>query len=281
MRIARTVAEINKARHEYSRLGFVPTMGALHKGHLELMRTAKAKCGFSAASIFVNPIQFGPKEDLAKYPRDESADLELMDSVGVDLVFLPSVDEVLGGNVTTVQLAGPAVPFEGVSRPTHFQGVATIVLKLFNIIKPDVAYFGLKDLQQCAVVRKMVEDLFVPVELEFVETIRESDGLALSSRNRYLEPSARTNASLLFRSLTHIANEVHVEPTKFSELKEDALATLRAAGFDVEYLEMVDMRTMTIDHKPNAYSRIVIAAKYNGVRLIDNVGLVIHNQIDS
>ncbi|HEU4522734.1 MAG TPA: pantoate--beta-alanine ligase, partial [Thermoanaerobaculia bacterium] len=189
MLITRTIDEtraaVAAARAEGKSIGFVPTMGFLHEGHLSLIRVAReAGATFLAVSIFVNPRQFGPSEDFERYPRDEERDRELLQREGVDLLFLPPVEVMYPpGAVTVVSLSGVASPLEGLRRPGHFEGVATIVLKLFNIVQPDIAVFGRKDAQQCAVVDRMVTDLDIPVQLVFGETVRESDGLALSSRN--------------------------------------------------------------------------------------------------
>ena len=184
------------------KIGFVPTMGALHEGHLSLVRAAKAECDCTVVSIFVNPSQFGPNEDLAKYPRTLDADLALLAGCGADLVFAPSNDEVYrAGHATWVEVGSVAEPLEGAFRPGHFRGVATVVLKLLNMVQPDAAYFGQKDYQQALVIRRMAADLDVPVAIRVCPTVREPDGLAMSSRNRYLSPAARRRALVLWKSL--------------------------------------------------------------------------------
>src|SRR4051794_11029749 len=203
MIIATTIEEVRAARSRAAKIGFIPTMGFLHEGHLSLIDAARdAGANFIAVSIFVNPKQFGPNEDLASYPRDEARDKELLESKNVDLLFLPSVDVMYPpGAQTTVSVAGVAKPLEGERRPGHFEGVATVVLKLFNIVQPDLAVFGRKDAQQCAVIDRMVRDLDVPVRLLFADTVREHDGLAMSSRNAYLSDDERRLAPALHRAL--------------------------------------------------------------------------------
>src|SRR4030088_362664 len=206
MRILTTICEMRaacrSARSKGERLGFVPTMGALHGGHLSLVRAAKASCGIVAASIFVNPTQFGPNEDLAKYPRSFECDCELLEREEVDLLFAPSVEEMYPqGAVTWVRVAGLSDKLDGRSRPGHFRGVTTVVAKLFHIVEPDAAFFGQKDAAQAAIIRRMVRDLMFTVEIVVVPIVREADGLALSSRNVYLSPQERKQATVLSRAL--------------------------------------------------------------------------------
>src|SRR5881296_840110 len=206
MKIHKTIQETRSAcRAEKDggrRLGFVPTMGALHEGHLSLVRAAKTQADVVAVSIFVNPSQFGPNEDFSKYPRMLERDCDLLKKEGVDLLFSPSVEEMYpGGIVTWVTVEGLSDKLCGGSRPGHFRGVTTVVAKLFHIIEPDLAFFGQKDAAQVAIIRRMVRDLNMPVEIEVGEIVRESDGLALSSRNAYLDPQERKSALVLYRSL--------------------------------------------------------------------------------
>src|SRR5437016_6909624 len=210
MIVATTIDEVRAARPHGARIGFVPTMGFLHEGHLSLIDAARdAGADFIAVSIFVNPKQFGPNEDLASYPRDEARDIALLESKNVDLLFVPSVDVMYPpGAQTSVSVSGVAKPLEGERRPGHFDGVATVVLKLFNIVQPDLAVFGRKDAQQCAVIDQMVRDLDVPVRLIFGETIREHDSLALSSRNSYLSKEERALAPALHRALSAGADAI-------------------------------------------------------------------------
>jgi pantoate--beta-alanine ligase len=209
LKVARTVAEMRALRAGTTHVGFVPTMGALHEGHVALMRHARAETSFVVMSLFVNPTQFGPNEDLSRYPRQEARDCELAAAAGVDVAFIPSPDEVYRSTAPTmIHVPSVSERWEGAARPGHFDGVATVVAKLFNMVAPDVAYFGRKDLQQCAVVAKLVADLDFSITLRFVETIREPDGLALSSRNAYLSPSARQRAPLLSGTLIAAAQRI-------------------------------------------------------------------------
>ncbi len=253
-------------------VGFVPTMGAFHEGHLELMRTSVRENACTVVSLFVNPTQFAPHEDLDKYPRDESRDAELAHSVGVDVLFAPSVTTVYPRKTTEVRVSGVSERFEGALRPTHFAGVATVVLKLFNMVRPERAYFGLKDLQQCAVVRRMVEDLDVPVELRFLETVREPDGLAMSSRNVYLSPNERAQAPKLYEHLSGLARVLRANPdASVAKLAEGAAAQLSELGFDVQYLQLVDPQTMEPSAIFHPGCRWIVAARLGNIRLIDNV----------
>lgn len=245
-------------------------MGAFHEGHLELMRRAKDECGAVSVSLFVNPTQFGPHEDFAAYPRGEEQDFALARSVGVDLMFAPAVEEMYRSRRATVHVSGVTEGLEGSARPTHFDGVATVVLKLFHLVRPDVAYFGLKDLQQCAVVRAMVEDLDVPVELRLLETVRESDGLAMSSRNRRLSPSERELAPELNRSMRLAAQRIR-EGHAVVRVLADASAALNAKGFAVDYLQLVEPESMKPLEGFRPGSRLVAAAKLGSVRLLDNI----------
>src|SRR5262245_29745854 len=202
MEIIETVAALRKARSRHARLGLVPTMGFLHEGHLSLVRRARQECGAAAVSIFVNPTQFGPGEDFARYPRNLQRDLELLADVQTDLVFTPAASEVYPpGHATGVEVGAVTDVLEGAVRPGHFRGVATVVCKLFNIVQPTRAYFGQKDAQQTVVIRKMVRDLDMPLEVVVCPTVREPDGLAMSSRNTYLAPDERRAATVLYRAL--------------------------------------------------------------------------------
>jgi pantoate--beta-alanine ligase len=204
MKIVTSLAELRAARYLLSgSVGFVPTMGFLHAGHISLVAAARAECDRVVASIFVNPTQFGPNEDLAKYPRDLPRDLDLLDAAGVDLVWTPTAEVMYpSGFQTWVQVEALTRRLEGEIRPTHFRGVTTVVAKLFNAVGPDKAYFGQKDAQQAAVVRRMIKDLDFPIEIVVCPTLREADGLAMSSRNTYLNPAERRAATVLFRALS-------------------------------------------------------------------------------
>lgn len=274
MTITRSIEECRAwGRSRTGRLGFVPTMGALHKGHLSLMRQAKRECDAVAVSIFVNPLQFGPNEDLSRYPRQEEADIALCAEVGVDQVFIPFARELTESMLTHVHVKDVGDAWEGAHRPGHFDGVATIVLKLFNIVGPDVAYFGLKDLQQCAVIEQTVSDLAVPVDLEFVETVREPSGLAMSSRNAYLNPDQRKEAAVLHRELQSLASVVRLKNHWNTDAHDTILAKLSDVGMKPDYLAMVDRRTMQSQSVPDRYSRLIAAVRFHGVRLIDNVSV--------
>lgn len=247
-------------------------MGALHQGHASLLSQCREECAVSVLSIFVNPLQFGPTEDLTKYPRTLDSDLALAEREGVDVVYVPLAAHLTERQTTTVHVTGVSELFEGERRPGHFEGVATIVCKLMNIVVPDMAYFGLKDLQQCAVIRRMVEDLDMTVKLRFCETVREESGLALSSRNAYLSPDERQRASKLYETLVWCVNRIASGSHVGSVLVAGG-NTLREAGFETEYLNLVDPSTMTPLDQYQTGGRLTVAARYCGVRLIDNVEL--------
>jgi pantoate--beta-alanine ligase len=274
--VARTVAGLREAvagwRARQERVGLVPTMGALHRGHLALVAAARRDCPRVVASLFVNPKQFGPREDFAAYPRDEAADLAKFREGGVDLVFAPTVGEMYpGGFATAVQVAGLGDAMEGAHRHGHFDGVATVVSKLLLQCLPDIAYFGEKDYQQLMVVRRMARDLDIPVRIEGVPTVREPDGLALSSRNVYLSPEERQVAPLLHRVLHDTAIAIAAAPDTVIANIEKGLAVLRQAGFMPDYLEMrdaADLSPMTALDRP---ARLLAAARLGRTRLIDNI----------
>jgi len=279
MRVLETIEQMRRAcqavRLGGERLGFVPTMGALHEGHLSLVRAAKARCGVVAASIFVNPTQFGPNEDFSKYPRSFERDRGLLENEGVELLFEPSVEEMYPeGAVTFVTVEGLSERLCGRSRPGHFRGVTTIVSKLFHITEPDLAFFGQKDAAQVAIIQRMVRDLNLSVEIVACPIVRETDGLAMSSRNAYLSPQQRKTALVLSRSLAQVK--------KLFEQGERCTAKLGAAGKQVfpeepsvrlDYLEIVDPETLEpMEHLSNA-ALVAVAAFVGGTRLIDNVVL--------
>lgn len=268
-------AALAPARRAGDRIGLVPTMGFLHEGHLSLLRAARAECDVVVMSLFVNPAQFGPGEDLDRYPRDEERDLGLAAEAGVDLVYAPPVEAVYPkGFATQVEVAGgltevldgdPAQRGSG-----HFRGVTTVVAKLFNSVGPDIAYFGQKDAQQAAVIRRMARDLDFPLQIEVLPTVREPDGLALSSRNAYLNAEERERATALSRALGI------VEPTaRKSDLAAGlaaARAELRAAGIEPEYLEARDPETLApVAELGDCPVLVAVAAQVGGARLIDNV----------
>src|SRR5947207_13548064 len=241
--VVRTVAALRQAvagwRARQERVGLVPTMGALHRGHLALVEAARRDCQRVVASLFVNPKQFGPREDFAAYPRDEAADLAKFREGGVDLVFAPPVEEMYSpGFASNIRIAGISESLEGAHRPGHFDGVATVVAKLLLQCLPDAAFFGEKDYQQLMVVRRLVRDLDIPVRIEGVPTIREPDGLALSSRNVYLSPAERQAAPALYRILRDTAAVLMAAPREVTQALQHGLAALRATGFDPDYLEL-------------------------------------------
>ncbi len=278
MRLVRTVAELRIAlralREGGKRLGFVPTMGFLHEGHAALIRSSTARCGATAVSIFVNPAQFGPSEDLSKYPRDLEADQNLCLRMGVDLVFLPETKEIYpAGFGTYVDPGRVAEPLCGQFRPGHFRGVATVVAKLFNMVQPDLAFFGQKDLQQTVVIRRMVRDLNMPVEVVVVPTIREASGLALSSRNAYLSPEERNRAVALSQGLAAAEAAYRGGERRAETLVGLVLDRVRPVS-SVQYCELVDLHSLQVVHgaveQPAA---IALAAFVGSTRLIDNVVL--------
>ena len=273
MRIESTIAGLRAARTQLQgTLGLVPTMGALHEGHLSLVRAAAAQCDHVAASIFVNPTQFGPKEDFSNYPRTFEADCALLEKEGVALLFAPAADEMYPAGATTRVVAGPVGDrLDGQSRPGHFTGVATVVAKLFNLLQPQRAYFGQKDAAQLAVLRQMIRDLDFAVELVACPIVREPDGLALSSRNRYLSPPERQQALILSRAL-----DAGVE--QFSRGIRDAAAILHAVKqvFDadnstrVDYVALVDAATLLPKDTAAKGDLLAVAAFVGTTRLIDN-----------
>jgi pantoate--beta-alanine ligase len=263
------------ARREGQTIGLVPTMGYLHEGHLSLLRAARAECDVVVMSLFVNPTQFGPGEDLERYPRDEERDLRLAAEAGTDLVYAPPVEEVypegfstgveVGGNLTAVLDGDPAR-----RGPAHFRGVATVVAKLFNSVGPDVAYFGQKDAQQAAIVRRMARDLDFPVRIEVLPTVREADGLALSSRNAYLDREDRERAVAISRALR--AAERGAREQSLQAGLEAARRELAAAGIEPEYLEARDAERLEPVTELNGRPVLVaLAAQVGRARLIDNV----------
>lgn len=278
MLITRTIPETRKAiaaAHALGRTtGFVPTMGYLHEGHLSLIRVGReAGASFIIVSIFVNPRQFGPTEDFERYPRDEERDCELLERENVDLLFLPAVETMYpSGSTTTVSVGSVSKPLEGARRPGHFDGVATVVAKLFDIAQPDLAVFGRKDAQQCAVIDRMVHDLDMPVRLVFGETVREHDGLAMSSRNRYLTPEEREIAPTLHRALRagEEALRHDVEDVASIERLMYRVAS-RASGVEVDYLVLVDPETF---ERPADFDRDLLVAgaiRLGKTHLIDNI----------
>jgi pantoate--beta-alanine ligase len=256
MRTVRTVTEMRQAASG-RKVGLVPTMGAFHAGHLSLFSAARNECDIVVVSLFVNPTQFAENEDLARYPRAEARDTRLAEATGVDVLFVPSAEEMYPpGFGTWVDVEDIGV--EGAARPGHFRGVATVCLKLFNIVRPDVAYFGQKDAEQAAVIRRLVRDLNLDVELRVLPTVRDDDGLALSSRNAYLSPAEREQALALPRAL-EAGRTAHIAGS-------DPVAAARAAlnGLDPDYVELVELGGVTV---------LAAAARVGSTRLIDNIVL--------
>ena len=273
MRQVETVAALRAALRDAPRpVGLVPTMGALHDGHLALVRAARSECATVAATIFVNPTQFGPNEDLDRYPRSLAADLALLEREGADCVFTPSVDEMYpAGFTTTVHMDGPALPLEGAARPGHFAGVATVVAKLLLQSLPDRAYLGRKDGQQMAVVRRLVRDLDIPVEIVAVPTVREADGLAMSSRNAYLTPEQRAAAPVVFRALSASRDRFRAGQQDVAALEDAARRMIEASSLaSVEYVAGVDPDTMA-PWSGRGPCMLAAAVRIGSVRLIDNV----------
>lgn len=264
-------AAVAEYRSEGSRVVLVPTMGALHAGHVSLIEAAKRPGTKVVASIFVNPRQFGPNEDLGRYPRREMADIRMLTEAGCDAVWMPSVDTMYpDGFATTIHVSGVSEGFDGAARPGHFDGVATVVTKLFNQVRPDAAYFGEKDFQQIAVIRRMVADLDMGIEIVGVPTQREDDGLALSSRNIYLDADERAKAVALPRALGVAARAIARGEDVVAVL-DDARTTLAAAGFDVDYVALADAETLAVEPAADRPRRLLAAARMGSTRLIDNV----------
>lgn len=267
------------ARRAGKRVGFVPTMGALHEGHLSLVRAARGASDVVAASIFVNPTQFGPTEDLAKYPRSFERDRELLEREGVELLFAPAVEEMYpAGAVTWVTVEGLSDKLDGRSRPGHFRGVATVVAKLFHAVEPDAAFFGQKDAAQVAVIRRMMRDLNLAVEIVVCPIVREADGLALSSRNAYLDPEQRKRALVLHRSLLRVQGLVEAGERDAAKLLaagrevftgEDSMAGENSVRLD--YFEIVDPDTLDPVAEVSRGTLVAVAAFVGSTRLIDNV----------
>jgi len=277
MNIAHSLAELRGRIGEWKRTGkriaFVPTMGNLHAGHLSLIGQAREAADRVVASIFVNPMQFGPDEDLERYPRTLEQDREALQQAGCDLLYLPAEQDLYPQGlaaITRVHVPGLTDELEGASRPGHFDGVATVVLKLFERVQPDIAVFGKKDYQQWRMIEKMTTDLDLPIDIRAGETVREADGLAMSSRNQYLSPEQRRIAPLLQQELRLIANSLRAQATDPEPLLQQARARLQQAGFAVDYLEIRERKHLTRPRPGD--ERVVLAAAWLGsTRLIDNI----------
>ncbi len=269
---------IKEWKQENTKIGLVPTMGALHKGHASLIETAKKTCDKVVVSVFVNPIQFGPNEDFDKYPRTIENDLELCKKLGVDIVFAPTPKEMYGENtkLSNTELTFVCPPYNlvdclcGKARPGHFDGVATVVLKLFNIVKPDYAFFGQKDAQQLFILKKMVKDLNIDLTIVPCPIVRETDGLALSSRNTYLSKEERENALTISKALKEI-EKLYNSGTVDTNILFDAGFSILNHNIDLEYLEFRDFETFEKIHTARKNTLVAIAAKSGKTRLIDNI----------
>ena len=280
METLRSVAEIRRAvsswRATSERIGLVPTMGALHAGHMALVAAARESCARVVASLFVNPTQFGPNEDLSSYPRNEAGDAQKLAAAGVDVLFAPDVSEMYGaGFSTSVKVAGMTEGLCGAFRPVHFEGVATVVTKLLLQVLPDVAFFGEKDYQQLRMIERLVRDLDIPVRIEAVATVREKDGLAISSRNQYLSVAERKVAPALYATLRSLADRLAQSgKTGAAGAIEKAKGDLMEAGFSkIEYLELRDAATLAPMTAPGREARLLAAAWLGKTRLIDNVAV--------
>jgi len=274
MEIVQTVGEFKQLRPGLTApLGFVPTMGYLHEGHLELVRRAKTENPSVAVSIFVNPTQFGPKEDFAQYPRDPERDLALLKKEGTDVVFMPPAAEMYPPDFNGwVEVGKLAEKLEGAARPGHFRGVATVVAKLFNIVQPDKAYFGQKDAQQLVVIKKMASDLDMGIEIVAVPTVREPDGLAMSSRNTYLNAGERKQAAVLYQALT-LAQKLYAEGERDAEAIREQMTALigQQPLADIEYISIADAETLDELDRVKPPALVSMAVRFGKTRLIDNV----------
>jgi pantoate--beta-alanine ligase len=276
MKIVETAAELSRLRGKITGpVGFVPTMGYLHEGHLVLVRQARAENALVAVSIFVNPTQFGPKEDFKQYPRDPERDLALLEGEGTDVVFMPPVEEIYPpGFDSWVEVGRLGRKLEGASRPGHFRGVATVVARLFELVRPDRAYFGQKDAQQLLVIRQMVADLDMNLEVVAVPTVREADGLAMSSRNTYLNPEERKQAAVLYQALT-LAQRLYGEGERDAETIRRQMTVLiqRQPSADIDYISIADAETLEELDVVKPLALVSMAVKIGKTRLIDNIVL--------
>lgn len=270
---AEITALSKQARSAGRRVGFVPTMGALHAGHLALVRAARSRCDLVVVSIFVNPTQFGPNEDFSKYPRTFEADCAMLEKEKTDLVFYPPVEEMyLAGAATWVAVEGLSEKLDGRSRPGHFRGVTTIVSKLFNLVQPDMAFFGQKDAAQVAIIRKMVRDLNFDLEIVVCPTVREADGLAMSSRNAYLDAQQRKSATVLYRALMRLQMLVDRGETNAETLIATGKQVIaEEPSVRLDYLEIVDPETLDPAKELGRGALIAVAAYVGTTRLIDNI----------
>ena len=276
MNVVRKISELRKKLEPYRRsnevVGFVPTMGYFHDGHLSLMKRARSECDVVVVSIYVNPLQFGPKEDFNDYPRDFSRDKNLAAEVGVDFLFVPSDEEMYPKEqLTFVEVGKITEGLCGAKRPGHFKGVATICAKLFNIVEPDKVYFGQKDAQQAVVVKKMIDDLNFNLEVVVCPTIRENDGLAMSSRNTYLSLEERKQALVLYKSLKLAEDLISQGENSSNVIKEKMKELLEASGVELEYLSVCDSNSLQEVSQIKNETLVALAARVGNTRLIDNI----------
>jgi pantoate--beta-alanine ligase len=272
--IAAVRQQVRTWRADGLTVGFVPTMGSLHLGHMSLLSAARFRADRVIASVFVNPLQFGPGEDFERYPRASEEDARLLADAGCEVLFLPGVDEIYPrgqASATRVSVKPLCEILEGAHRPGHFDGVATVVAKLFGIVQPDIAVFGEKDYQQLAIVRRMVADLEIPVEIVGAPTVRSSDGLAMSSRNRYLSADERVLAPRIFATLNGAAERIHAGERNYSAVTEWGVSELRAASMQPDYFEVRDSRTLLAPSPDSRELVILVAARLGRARLIDNL----------
>jgi pantoate--beta-alanine ligase len=283
MKIAKTIESVRRlikaARRASKTIGFVPTMGALHTGHISLIEAAKKKCNFVVVSIFVNPTQFGPKEDFKKYPRPIKADLKMCRKAGVDCVFTPTPHEMYPSeNLTWIDVEKLSEPLCGKFRPGHFRGVATVCAKLFNIVLPDIAYFGQKDAQQAIVIKRMVADLNMPLKIVVCPTMREKTGLAMSSRNQYLTPQQKKDAAYIYKSLQKCRQMIKQGVTDSKKIITAMRKILRQIpSAQIQYVSIVDAETLQNIGKITGKVLAAVAVKIGPTRLIDNILIDVAN----
>jgi pantoate--beta-alanine ligase len=278
LEIVRKAADVRnavlEARLQGKKIGFVPTMGALHEGHENLVRSACERTGYVVSSIFVNPKQFGPKEDYTRYPRDETADAAALERLGCDLLFSPGErDLYTSSDRTRISVQGLDEFLCGSSRPGHFKGVALVIAKLFNIVQPDEAYFGQKDAQQAVIIQRMSADLDFPVRIVIEPTVREPDGLARSSRNEYLSNGERKRAVALYEALAEAKSSIEAGERSPTAVKQSMLTRMTQAGFDIDYAEVVDGATLRPVKDVEGVILIAVAGWMGGTRLIDNIAV--------
>ena len=277
MKIAKTIESITSlvkaARNDGKRIGFVPTMGALHVGHISLIETALKKCNFVVVSVFVNPMQFDPGEDFEKYPRPLEADLEICEKAGVDVVFAPPPEVIYPTeNLTWVNVEKLTEQLCGQSRPGHFRGVTTVCAKLFNIVAPDITFFGQKDAQQAIVIKRMVTDLNMPLEIVVCPTVRQPDGLAVSSRNKYLTEQQKTDATCVYKSLQKCREMIGAGVTDTQKITTKMRKILsRPCSIEIEYVSIVDAETLQSLDNVDRGVLTAVAVKLDDTRLIDNI----------